>query len=570
MSQVSPDGRYVVTTIEDPRTQAAHQTSGLVRGLADRFFNAGYNDYRFGQVFYPTRGILAYYSQETGKLRPLPGADDPRYVQASAFWSPDGKYLIFSRAEARDPYPPGHAAPTFANDPNETRIQYDLYRIPFNDGKGGVADRIAGASENGKSNNFPKVSPDGRWIVFVQCQNGLLMRPDSQLYIVPFAGGTARLLHSNTKLMISWHSFSPNGRWLVFSSKARSPYTQMYLTHMDENGEDSPAILVENSTAANRAVNIPEFVNVPQDGIAKIDPQATEFYRLFDVATELGKKAQYQQAVATWNQALELSPDDAKAHNSLGVAMAATGRTAEAAAHYRKAMELEPDYADSYSNLGILYAQAGDLDHAIPLLQKALELSPWDAKAYSNLGNALASAGKIEESISYSRKAVQISPDDPEANANLGVGLARSGKLDEAIERFQKALAGAPDSAAIHANLGGALIEKGRLEEAVPHFEQALKSEPDSLPLNSAMGRLLAATGHFFEAIPYLEKAAGSGEPMLLGMLSAVYAQTGRIEDALRTARRGLQIATERHDNDLMAALEKSVKAYESALQKRQ
>jgi tetratricopeptide (TPR) repeat protein len=570
MSQVSPDGRYVVTTIEDPRTQAAHQTSGLVRGLADRFFNAGYNDYRFGQVFYPTRGILAYYSQETGKLRPLPGADDPRYVQASAFWSPDGKYLIFSRAEARDPYPPGHAAPTFANDPNETRIQYDLYRIPFNDGKGGVADRIAGASENGKSNNFPKVSPDGRWIVFVQCQNGLLMRPDSQLYIVPFAGGTARLLHSNTKLMNSWHSFSPNGRWLVFSSKARSPYTQMYLTHMDENGEDSPAILVENSTAANRAVNIPEFVNVPQDGIAKIDPQATEFYRLFDVATELGKKAQYQQAVATWNQALELSPDDAKAHNSLGVAMAATGRTAEAAAHYRKAMELEPDYADSYSNLGILYAQAGDLDHAIPLLQKALELSPWDAKAYSNLGNALASAGKIEESISYSRKAVQISPDDPEANANLGVGLARSGKLDEAIERFQKALAGAPDSAAIHANLGGALIEKGRLEEAVPHFEQALKSEPDSLPLNSAMGRLLAATGHFFEAIPYLEKAAGSGEPMLLGMLSAVYAQTGRIEDALRTARRGLQIATERHDNDLMAALEKSVKAYEAALQKRQ
>jgi Flp pilus assembly protein TadD len=570
MSQVSPDGRYVVTTIEDPQIQSVHQTRGLVRGLADRFFNAGYSDYRFGQVFYPTRGILAYYSQETGKLRPLPGADDPRYVQASAFWSPDGKYLIFSRAEARDPYPPGFAMPTYANDPHEAQIQYDLYRIPFNDGKGGVAEPIAGASGNGKSNNFPKVSPDGRWIVFVQCQNGLLMRPDSQLYIVPFAGGPARLLHSNTRLMNSWHSFSPNGRWLVFSSKARSPYTQMYLTHIDDNGEDSPAILVENSTAANRAVNIPEFVNIPPDGIAKIDPQATEFYRLFDIATELGNKAQYQQAVATWNQALELSPDDAKAHNSRGVALAATGGTADAAAEYRKAMELEPDYADSYSNLGILYAQSGDLEHSIPLLQKALELSPWDAKAYSNLGNALATAGRIEESISYSRKAVQLSPDDPEANANLGVGLARSGKLDEAIERFQKALTGAPDSAAIHANLAGALIEKGRMDEAIPHFEQALKSEPDSLPLSSAMGRLLAATGRFAEAIPYLEKAAGSGEPDLLGMLSAVYARTGRMEDALRVARRGLQIATERHDNDLMAALEKSIKAYEAALAKRQ
>jgi Flp pilus assembly protein TadD len=181
----------------------------------------------------------------------------------------------------------------------------------------------------------------------------------------------------------------------------------------------------------------------------------------------------------------------------------------------------------------------------------------------------MASAGKIEESISYSRKAVQLSPDDPEANANLGVGLARSGRLDEAIERFQKALAGAPDSAAIHANLAGALIEKGRLDEAIPHFEQALKSEPDSLELNAAMGRLLASTGHFVEATPYLEKAAGSGEPMALGMLSAIYAQTGRLEDALRTARRAMQIAAERHDNDVMAALEKSVKAYEAALQKR-
>ena len=69
-------------------------------------------------------------------------------------------------------------------------------------------------------------------------------------------------MRCNTPLMNSWHSFSPNGRWLVFSSKSRSPYTQMFLTHIDENGNDSPAILIENSTDANRAVNIPEFVNI--------------------------------------------------------------------------------------------------------------------------------------------------------------------------------------------------------------------------------------------------------------------------------------------------------------------
>ena len=70
--------------------------------------------------------------------------------------------------------------------------------------------------------------------------------------------------------MNSWHSFSPNGRWLVFSSKSRSPYTQMFLTHIDAEGRDSPAILIENSTAANRAVNIPEFVNIAPNGIERI------------------------------------------------------------------------------------------------------------------------------------------------------------------------------------------------------------------------------------------------------------------------------------------------------------
>ena len=44
----------------------------------------------------------------------------------------------------------------------------------------------------------------------------------------------------------------------------------MYLTHLDANGNDTPAILIDNATAANRAVNIPEFVNISPDGIDEI------------------------------------------------------------------------------------------------------------------------------------------------------------------------------------------------------------------------------------------------------------------------------------------------------------
>jgi len=96
-----------------------------------------------------------------------------------------------------------------------------------------------------------QISPDGRWIVFVKARNAQLMRPDSELYIVPAAGGAARKMRCNMSPMNSWHSFSPNGGDGL-SSKRPVALHQMYLTHIDANGNDSPPILVEDSTAANR------------------------------------------------------------------------------------------------------------------------------------------------------------------------------------------------------------------------------------------------------------------------------------------------------------------------------
>jgi hypothetical protein len=343
MSQVSPDGQHVMTTIDVPEANGAQQPAGAAGSSQDstsNYYVANFKDYRFLQVFYPTRGILAWYSRTTDILQPLPGADDFRYVQMGAVWGPDGKYVVFARAAAKEPNPQGALPAKCANDPNERQIQYDLYRIPFNEGRGGTPEPIAGASRNGMSNSFPKVSPDGRWIVFVQCRNGLLMRPDSQLYIVPAEGGRPRRMRCNTALMNSWHSFSPNGRWLVFSSKTKSPYTQMYLTHLDDEGNDSPAILIENATAANRAVNIPEFVNIAPDGLRKIDGPTLEYYRLVDSAMYFRKKGQYEESIAKWKKVLEISADDALAHNSLGLLLLMTGRPKEAAPHLQKAKEM--------------------------------------------------------------------------------------------------------------------------------------------------------------------------------------------------------------------------------------
>jgi Flp pilus assembly protein TadD len=501
MSRVSPDGRYVVTTINDPgRGQTDYERRQAPQDLRQNYYVANFKDYRFLQVFYPTRGILAWYSKATGRLQPLPGADDPRFVHANAVWSPDGGSLVFARAEARDAYPEGSKLAERSNDPNETQIRYDLYRIPFAEGRGGEAVPIAGASGNGMSNSFPKISPDGRWIVFVQARNGQLMRPDGQLYIVPAAGGTARRMRCNTPLMNSWHSFSPNGRWMVFSSKSRSPYTQMFLTHLDAEGNDTPAVLVESSTAANRAVNIPEFVNIPPDGLMTIDAPVTEYYRLIDMASDSMNAGDHQAAIPLLKQAVAESPGDAVVHNSYASALAATGRLKEAVAEYRRAAALSPDYPDAHNNLASALVQTGRGDESIGEFRKALALKPDFAEAHAGLGGVLAQAGRVDEAIPHLQKAVDLSPQNPGALANLCLALSLA----------------------------------GRPEEAIPHARQAVA-------------------------------LSNGQNPLLLDMLGRLYGQAGRLREAGETTRQAIEVASRAGDEQLARDLRARLAAYEAA-----
>jgi tetratricopeptide (TPR) repeat protein len=525
MSQVSPDGQYVITSIEVPGTKGQRVTDRIYQGL--------YDFWGFGQVFFPTRGILAWYSKETQKLQPLPGADDPDYVQTCAFWSPDQSFIVFAKAKARDPYPPGQPLATFANDPNETQIQYDLYRIPFNNGKGGTPEKIVGASENGMSNNFPKVSPDGKWIVWVQNKNGLLMRPDSKLYIVPSTGGEARPLRSNRKTMNSWHSFSPNGRWLVFSSKTPTPYTRLYLTHIDQDGNSSPAIPIDDPTAANRAVNIPEFMNIGPDGLDRIDAPATDFYREFNTAADLSEKRRFADAVPVWKKAVELNPDDPRVHNNLGLALVETGKPEEAMTEYQRSLELNDQSSQAHNNLGSLLAQEGKIDEALAQFQRAVELNPGNGRAECNLGSALSEKGRTEEALEHLRKGVELEPKFADGQGNLGAALARAGALDEAIEHIALAVDMAPQAVEYRYNYGRVLAAKGRFADAAAQFEQAAS-------------------------------LTGMREPAILDILAAMYAELGRYGDAVTTARKALDLAGEQRNSELATSLRSSLARYEA------
>jgi tetratricopeptide (TPR) repeat protein len=531
MSQVSPDGRYVLTTVDERDPMHLN----FAYGLQEKYYFTVYRDFRFGQVFFPTHGVLTWRELATGRTEPLPGADDPRYVQTDGVWSRDGKWIVFARAEAVTAFPPGAPPAMFANDPRETQIQYNLYRMPFNEGRGGPIEPVAGASNNGMSNNFPKITPDGRWIVFVKCHNGQLMRPDSQLYIVPFAGGEARLLKCNTRLMNSWHSFSPNGRWMVFSSKARSPYTQLYLTHLDRDGNDSPPILIEDTQAANRAANIPEFVNLDPDTFEKLDVPAADFYRIFDVASDLMSKGKIAEALPEWRKSVELDPLDERARVNLGIAMDHEGLLNEAIEQFQKAVELAPEHAEAYDNLARDLLLRGSLDDAIQAYSTGLGIEPNNAGAQANLGTALYQKGRLQEAIEHCERALAIDKALPDAHNTLGLAYSRL----------------------------------GRVEEAITHLEIAVADNPSSLQHQYNLGRVLAQSGRFRDAIPHMERAvalSNSREPEVLAFLAAMYAETGRMTDAIDTATRARDLANSTGARDLAATLDARIARYKAKL----
>ncbi len=258
-SKLSPDGRYVATTVKD-RVVSLTPPMNTAEGFS------------YSLLFIPVNGHLAVYDRQTKVVRELPGANLPEYVQTNAFWTPDGKNIIFARAKALPRDSTSYYEIAVQNQDildkflrREISFKFDLYTIPFNNGEGGTAVPITGASNNGKSNFFPAVSPDGKWLVYCQADEYMHLMPDSRLYIIPVEGGKPRMLDCNLFSLNSWHAWSPNSKWLVFVSKGLSYYTDMFLTHIDGKGNASIPVLMDKARAYKRVCNYPEFINLKAD-----------------------------------------------------------------------------------------------------------------------------------------------------------------------------------------------------------------------------------------------------------------------------------------------------------------
>lgn len=151
-------------------------------------------------------------------------------------------------------------------------------------------------------------------------------------------------------------------------------------------------------------------------------------------------KRVYDEAIAEYKRAIEISPDYAGAHSILGAAYLYKQMYDEAITEYKKAIEINPQYTEAYNNLGLAYVNKEMFDEAIAEWKKAIEINPNYAWVHNNLGVAYDIKGMHDEAIAEHKEALKINPDYAEAHNNLAVSYYHKGEYSLAIKHCDIAI----------------------------------------------------------------------------------------------------------------------------------
>jgi tetratricopeptide (TPR) repeat protein len=472
LSQISPDGKYVLSTVKD------------------RSVFVPVDNLEYSQLFFPIKGIIAVYDRTAKKFYALPGADDRSLVQSNPSWSPDGKEIIFARTSryyssaienSSDILIQVGDAMEFVS--RQKDFKFDLYRLDFNDGKGGKPVPIPGASGNNLSNYFARYSPDGKWIVFCQAKDFMLLQKDSKLYIMPAEGGEPRLMKCNTPNMNSWHTWSPNGKWLAFASKNKGPYTQLYLTHIDEQGNDSPAVLLENLIFNNKAVNIPEFVDDREHHLNKI-------------VDSFSQTAYYYAAIAENDV---YSREFLKAYSNL-----------------KEALKIDNAYFDAYMKRIVLNLRMGqtgtkdfykDEETALVLINKEIQQKPADATLILKRANLEYLSGDYESALKDAMESAKINPDDYDNYVLLSSVYRKMGESQKTFDCYEKLLKMRPGDKLITYYKGLFYEDLREKDRAYGVFTELINNYPSEPAYSCSRAEILSLKGDNAGAKADLDKA---------------------------------------------------------------
>ena len=197
--------------------------------------------------------------------------NDPAEMECFPFWAPDGKTLYYCSAhfEYRDTIDKGMEFITRTQE-----AKYNLYKKSFNPEtmQFGPRELVFAADSIDMSATLPRISSDGRFLMFTLAKYGVfhIWHHDADLWMLDLQTGEARNMEEiNSPDTESYHSWSSNGKWVVFSSRRYDAnYTRPFIAHIDKNGHGSkpfelPCANPDYHRQLLKSYNVPEFMRGP-------------------------------------------------------------------------------------------------------------------------------------------------------------------------------------------------------------------------------------------------------------------------------------------------------------------
>ncbi|MBW4469666.1 MAG: tetratricopeptide repeat protein [Stenomitos rutilans HA7619-LM2] len=246
-------------------------------------------------------------------------------------------------------------------------------------------------------------------------------------------------------------------------------------------------------------------------GILEEDQQtpAQQASLWFEKGNILFADENYEVAIASYDKAIEVKPDDDKAWLYRGHVLSDLKRYEEAIASYDKAIEIEPDYYEAWNARGITLHDLGRYEEAVINYDRALKLKSNLGYVWRNRGQALSALKNYEEAVSNFNKALRIKPDDNYAWLLRGDVLHTIKQYDDALASYNNALKIEPDKYAWRRR-GRLLADLNQYQEAIYSFEKALEIDSSYIYAWNDRGSVLRRLKQTEEAVKNFNQALES------------------------------------------------------------
>jgi hypothetical protein len=234
--------------------------SGRLLAFSANKLNLFYHTHGEARDVFDSASNLGIYRLDSNTIVVPPPIALPDRNETWPSWSPDGRYLYFCSAP-RLPFE------------KFRQVRYDLMRISYDIDLDhwGEPEVLLSAEQSGLSAAHPRVSPNGRWLVFTLAKYGNfpIYQPSADLYLIDLKTRECRRLGINSEQADSWHEWSSNGRWLVFSSKRLDGlFARPFFSYVDDQGQFYKPFLLPQADPAfyesfTKTFNVPQFVLGP-------------------------------------------------------------------------------------------------------------------------------------------------------------------------------------------------------------------------------------------------------------------------------------------------------------------